>query len=52
MSYVPVNLSAVALRLAGVAGQAALDWVSATGAVAAAELDQHVAVVRTELESC
>lgn len=52
MSYVPVNLSAAALRLAGEAGQAALDLASANGAAATAEIDQHVATVRAELAAC
>ena len=52
MSHVPVNLSAVALRLAGEAGQAALDRASVIGATAMAELDQHVATVRSDLQAC
>ena len=52
MSYVPQNLSAVALRLAGHVGQTALDRIADGGAGAVAELDQHVAAVRAELSAC
>src|SRR5215472_17904249 len=42
-------LSAVSLRLAGEVGQRALDWVAAAGFVARADLDQHIAAVRTAI---
>jgi hypothetical protein len=52
MTEVPISLSAVSLRLAGDAGQAALNRISAAGAAAAAELDQHIAAVRDGLAGC
>jgi len=45
-------LSAVALRLTDEIGQAALDRIAAGDLAAAAELDQHVAAVRSELANC
>lgn len=42
-------LSAVSLRLAGEVGQRALDWVATAGFVARADLDQHIAAVRTAI---
>ena len=42
-------LSAVSLRLAGEVGQRALDWVSASGSAARADLDQHIAAVRAAI---
>jgi hypothetical protein len=45
-------LSAVALRLTDEVGQAVLDRIAAGDLAAAAELDQHVAAVRTELAAC
>jgi Family of unknown function (DUF6401) len=50
MSYVPTNLSVLALRLAGHVGQTALDRIADVSAIA--ELDQHIAAVRAELAEC
>jgi hypothetical protein len=46
------TLSAAILRLAGEVGYATLDWLAAGPAGATAELDQHIAAVRVDLERC
>ncbi len=46
------TLSAAILRLAGEVGYATLDWLETGPTGASAELDQHVAAVRAELERC
>jgi hypothetical protein len=51
-SDLPVPLSAVALRLTDEVGQAVLDRIAAGDLAATAELDQHVAAVRSELAAC
>jgi len=48
----PAPPSSAALRLAGHVGQTALDRVATGGVARVAELDQHLAAVRTELAAC
>ena len=48
----PIPLSAVGLRLADEVGQRVLDWVASGDLSASAELDQHVAAIRTVLAGC
>jgi Family of unknown function (DUF6401) len=52
MSDASPQLSAVCLRLAGEVGQATLNRIATGGASAQADLDQHVATVRTALDRC
>jgi hypothetical protein len=52
MSDGSLPLSAVCLRLAGEVGQATLSRIAAGGVSAQADLDQHVATVRTAIDRC
>jgi hypothetical protein len=52
MSDTPPPLSAVCLRLAGEVGQAMLNRIAADGVSGQADLDQHVATVRTAIAGC